>query len=61
MIHDLDREPALGGLMPPLTISDDDHEGGGWVQIFQVEADGFKKTTPWMQAYRELRRVRSED
>jgi branched-chain amino acid transport system substrate-binding protein len=61
MIDDLDRDPRLSGLAPPLAITDDDHEGGGWVQIVQVERDGFKKMTPWIQAYRELRRVRSED
>jgi len=50
MIHDF----SLGGLVPPLTITAADHEGGGWVQIFRVEGDGFKKMTPWVQAYRKL-------
>src|SRR5229473_5804591 len=31
-IHDF----TLGGLVPPLKVTPEDHEGGGWVQIFQV-------------------------
>lgn len=50
MIHDF----KLGGLVPPLTITADDHEGGGWVQIFAVEGQGFKKMTDWYRAYRKL-------
>jgi branched-chain amino acid transport system substrate-binding protein len=50
MIHDF----ALGGLVPPITITAADHEGGGWVQVFRIEGDGFKKMTPWTQAYRKL-------
>jgi branched-chain amino acid transport system substrate-binding protein len=50
MIHNF----ALGGLVPPLTITPSDHEGGGWVQVFQVQGNGFKKMTPWIQAYRKL-------
>ena len=32
-IHDF----TLGGLVPPLKLSAGDHEGGGWVQVFQVK------------------------
>ena len=28
---------TLGGLVPPLQVTPTDHEGGGWVQIFQVK------------------------
>jgi branched-chain amino acid transport system substrate-binding protein len=48
------RNFALGGLVPPLTITAADHEGGGWVQIFQVKGEGFQKETPWFRAYRKL-------
>lgn len=44
----------LGGLVPPLTITPSDHEGGGWVQIFRVSGNGFKQMTPWFRAYRGL-------
>ena len=40
--------------MPPLTITPTEHEGGGWVQIFQVKGGKFVKETEWVQAYREV-------
>jgi branched-chain amino acid transport system substrate-binding protein len=49
-IHDF----SLGGLVPPLEISATDHEGGGWVQIFQVKGGKFVKETDWFRAYREV-------
>lgn len=48
------RKFALGGIVPPLTITPQDHEGGGWVQIFQVKGDGLVRQTPWFRAYRKL-------
>jgi branched-chain amino acid transport system substrate-binding protein len=48
------RNFSLGGLVPPLTITPADHEGGGWVQIFQVKGNGFVKMTPWFRAYRQM-------
>ena len=45
---------SLGGLVPPLKITAADHEGGGWVQIFQVKGGKFVKETEWVQAYREV-------
>ncbi|HJU15775.1 MAG TPA: ABC transporter substrate-binding protein [Stellaceae bacterium] len=47
-IHDF----TLGGLVPPLTITPQDHEGGGWVQIFQVKGDKLVPETKWFRAYR---------
>ena len=49
-IHDF----SLGGLVPPLDISATDHEGGGWVQIFQVKGGKFIKETDWFRAYPEV-------
>jgi branched-chain amino acid transport system substrate-binding protein len=45
---------SLGGLVPPLKITAEDHEGGGWVQIFQVKGGKFVKETDWMRAYPEV-------
>ena len=42
----------LGGIVPPLTFTPVDHEGGGWVRIFQVKGDEFVPATDWMQGYR---------
>ena len=49
-IHDF----TLGGLVPPLQITPTDHEGGGWVQVFQVHDGKLVKETDWFRAYREV-------
>jgi branched-chain amino acid transport system substrate-binding protein len=48
------RDFTLGGLVPPLEITPTDHEGGGWVQVFQVKGGKFVKETDWFRAYREV-------
>ncbi|MFM9941323.1 MAG: ABC transporter substrate-binding protein [Hyphomicrobiaceae bacterium] len=45
---------TLGGLAPPLEITAEDHEGGGWVQVWTVKGGQFVKTTEWSQAYRDV-------
>jgi branched-chain amino acid transport system substrate-binding protein len=45
---------ALGGLVPPLEITPTDHEGGGWVQIWQVRGGKFVRATDWYKAYTEV-------
>jgi branched-chain amino acid transport system substrate-binding protein len=50
MIHNFN----LGGLMPPLTITAADHEGGGWVRIFRVKGEGLEPATDWYRAYRDM-------
>src|SRR5437588_5453359 len=49
-IHDL----TLGGLVPPLKITAADHEGGGWVQIFQVHDGKLVKETDWFRGYPDV-------
>ena len=49
-IHDF----TLGGLFPPLKITQTDHEGGGWVQIFQAHDGKFVKETEWFRGYPEI-------
>jgi branched-chain amino acid transport system substrate-binding protein len=48
------RHFTLDGLVPPLEVTPTDHEGGGWVQIFQVKGGKFVKETDWMRAYRDV-------
>jgi branched-chain amino acid transport system substrate-binding protein len=48
------RDFTLDGLVPPLEITPTDHEGGGWVQIFQVKGGKFVKETDWFRAYRDV-------
>jgi branched-chain amino acid transport system substrate-binding protein len=45
---------TLGGLVPPLKITANDHEGGGLVQIWQVKGGKLVKTTDWSSAYNEV-------
>ena len=49
-IHDF----TLGGLVPPLKVTAEDHEGGGWVKIFQVKGGKFVAETDWFRAYPEV-------
>ena len=49
-IHDF----TLGGLVPPLNVTPTDHEGGGWVQIYQTKGGKFVKETEWFSAYPEV-------
>src|SRR5216684_4692335 len=45
---------SLGGLVPPLKVTATDHEGGGFVQIFQVKGGKFIKQTEWFRGYPEV-------
>ena len=45
---------TLGGLVPPLKITNTDHEGGGLVQIWQVKGGKFEKATDWFAAYQDV-------
>ena len=48
------KDVNLGGLVPPLQITPTEHEGGGWVQIFQVKGGKFVKETEWIQSYHDV-------
>jgi len=45
---------TLGGLVPPLKVTPQDHEGGGLVQIWQVKGGKFVKVTEWYSAYQDV-------
>ena len=45
---------TLGGLVPPLKVTAQDHEGGGLVQIWQVKGGKFQKVTDWYSAYNDV-------
>ena len=40
--------------MPPLKVTAEDHEGGGWVQVFQAKGGKFVKETEWFRAYPDV-------
>lgn len=48
-IHDF----TLGGLVPPLQMSAKDHEGGGYIRVFQVQSGKYVPVTDWYRAYRD--------
>jgi branched-chain amino acid transport system substrate-binding protein len=45
---------TLGGLVPPIRVTSQDHEGGGLVQIWQVKGGKFQKITDWYSAYNDV-------
>jgi branched-chain amino acid transport system substrate-binding protein len=47
------KDFSLGGLLPPMTLTKTDHEGGGWVRVFQVQGDGFVPASEWQHGYRD--------
>jgi branched-chain amino acid transport system substrate-binding protein len=48
------KDFTLGGIMPPLEITPEDHEGGGWVKVFTVKGGKFVPEGDWFKAYREV-------
>jgi branched-chain amino acid transport system substrate-binding protein len=48
------KDFTLGGLVPPLQITATDHEGGGWVRVFQVKGGKFAAATDWIHPYRDV-------
>ncbi len=45
---------TLGGMVPPMEITPEDHEGGGWVQVWTAKGGKLVKNGEWFQAYRDL-------
>jgi branched-chain amino acid transport system substrate-binding protein len=48
------KDFTLGGLVPPLQITGEDHEGGGWVRVFSVKEGKFAAATDWFKAYHDV-------
>jgi branched-chain amino acid transport system substrate-binding protein len=48
------KDFTLGGMVPPITTSPEDHEGGGWVQVWTVKGGKLVKDGDWFQAYRDV-------
>ena len=45
---------TLGGMVPPMEVTRDDHEGGGWVQVWTVKDGKLVKDGDWFQAHRDV-------
>jgi branched-chain amino acid transport system substrate-binding protein len=48
------KDFTLGGLVPPIAITPENHEGGGWVQIWQVKGGKLTRVTDWFKAYPDV-------
>ncbi len=48
------RDFTLGGFLPPLNLTAEDHEGGGWVRVWQVKGGKWVPITDWIQGYRDI-------
>jgi branched-chain amino acid transport system substrate-binding protein len=48
------KDFSLGGFLPPMTFSSKDHEGGGWVRLYQVKGEELVAYTDWFRGYRDL-------
>lgn len=47
------RSFNLPGLAPPLTFTPQDHEGGGYLRIYQVKGTQWVPVTDWARGYRD--------
>lgn len=43
----------LQGFLPPMTVTPQDHEGGGWVRMYQVKGTEWVPITDWLRGYRD--------
>ena len=48
------RNMSLNDFMPPLTITPQDHEGGGYLRVFKVKDKGFVPASGWVHGYRDI-------
>jgi len=48
------KDFTLGGMVPPITVTPQDHEGGGWVQVWSVQGGKLVKSTEWFQGYPDV-------
>jgi len=48
------KDFTLGGMVPPIQLTPEDHEGGGWVQVWTVKGGKLVRDGDWFQAYRDV-------
>ena len=51
--YELMKNFDLGGFLPPMTVVPADHEGGGFVRLYQVKGKEWVPATDWFRGYRE--------
>jgi branched-chain amino acid transport system substrate-binding protein len=52
---------TLGGFLPPMKITAKDHEGGGWVRVYQWDGEKFVLVKDWYKAYRGVIKARLKE
>jgi branched-chain amino acid transport system substrate-binding protein len=48
------KDFTLGGFLPPLSVTVNDHEGGGWVRLYQTKGEQLVPHTEWFRGYRNI-------
>ena len=48
------RNFSMGNFAPPVSVTPEDHEGGGWVQVWEVKGDKWVPASKWMAPYRDV-------
>jgi branched-chain amino acid transport system substrate-binding protein len=48
------KDFTLGGFLPPLSVMAQDHEGGGWVRLYQTKGQQLVPFTDWFRGYRDM-------
>ena len=48
------KDFTMGGMVPPLQITPTDHEGGGWVQVWQAKGGKWVAATDWFKAHQDV-------
>lgn len=48
------KDFTLGGFLPPLNVTAQDHEGGGWVRIYETKGCDLVPHKDWFQGYRDI-------
>jgi branched-chain amino acid transport system substrate-binding protein len=43
----------ISGFAPPLTITPQDHEGGGYLKMYQVKGKAWVPVSDWIRGYRD--------
>jgi branched-chain amino acid transport system substrate-binding protein len=54
MAYEQIKDFTLGGFLPPLSVTVQDHEGGGWVRLYQTKGEQLVPHTDWFRGYRDI-------
>jgi branched-chain amino acid transport system substrate-binding protein len=52
---------TLDGFLPPMEITPEDHEGGGWVRAYQWDGTKFVVAKDWFKAHRDIIQARLKE